>query len=131
MSKLQVIWFQVSNWQVLRFWTRFYTFSGYFFSHWEIALKVRWMDSLLTWKNNPEGLHISRRCSLMTLRVSLHKMPKFDLISWCGNLVESHSFRKILGNSPETLQRMCVSTSSLLQLFFLDWLSHFWPVFPL
>ena len=24
---------------------------------------------------------------------SLHKIPKFHLISWCGNFVKTHSFR--------------------------------------
>ena len=36
-------------------------------------------------------------------------IPKFHLISWCGNFVERHSFRE----SPETLQKLCVSTKFL------------------
>ena len=27
-------------------------------------------------------------------KLRLHKIAKFQLISWCGNLVETHSFRK-------------------------------------
>ena len=47
--------------------------------------------------------------------VSLRKKPKFDLISWhliswCGNFVERHSFRKASGESPETLRKLCLST---------------------
>ena len=30
---------------------------------------------------------------------ALRKMPLFHLISWCGNFVERHSFRKIRGNN--------------------------------
>ena len=35
----------------------------------------------------------------------LHKIPKFRLISWCGNFVKTHSFRRVLGKSSETLQK--------------------------
>ena len=43
-------------------------------------------------------------------RVTLRKVPKFCLISWCGNLMESHNFRKVSGESPETLRKLCAST---------------------
>ena len=29
----------------------------------------------------------------------LHKIPKFHLISWCGNLAETHSFHRVSGDS--------------------------------
>ena len=41
--------------------------------------------------------------SLLSLRkVSLHKIPKFHLISWCGSFVERHSFCRVSGDSRET-----------------------------
>ena len=43
-------------------------------------------------------------------RFTVRKVPKFCLISWCGNLMESHNFRKVLGESPETLLKLCAST---------------------
>ena len=33
----------------------------------------------------------------------LRKIHWFHLISWCENFAESHSFHRILGESPETL----------------------------
>ena len=41
---------------------------------------------------------------------TLHKIPKFHLTSWCENFVERHSFRKVPGDSPETMQKLCLST---------------------
>ena len=41
---------------------------------------------------------------------TLRKIPKFHLISLCGNFVERHSFRRVLGESPETLRKLCLST---------------------
>ena len=41
---------------------------------------------------------------------TLRKIPKFHLISWCGNFVETHSFCKILSESPETLGKLKVPT---------------------
>ena len=38
------------------------------------------------------------------------KVPWFYLISWCGNFVEGHSFRIVLGDSPETMRKLCFST---------------------
>ena len=40
---------------------------------------------------------------------SLHKIPKFHLISWCGNFVERHRFCRISGESPETLRKLFLS----------------------
>ena len=40
---------------------------------------------------------------------TLHKIPKFRLISCCGNFVKTHSFRRVSGKSPETQQKLCVS----------------------
>ena len=39
----------------------------------------------------------------------LRKIPWFHLISWCGNFVERHSFHIILGDSPETMRKLCLS----------------------
>ena len=41
---------------------------------------------------------------------SLRKIPKFYLIYWFGNFVERHSFGTVLGESPETLRKLCLST---------------------
>ena len=44
--------------------------------------------------------------------ITLHKILEFDQISWCGNFLETvrHSFCRVLGESPETLQKLCLST---------------------
>ena len=31
------------------------------------------------------------------------------MISWCGNFEERHSFRIVLGESPETMRKLCLS----------------------
>ena len=36
-------------------------------------------------------------------------MPYFHLISWYGNFAERHSFNIVLGESPETMQKLCLS----------------------
>ena len=38
------------------------------------------------------------------------KIPKFHLISWCRNFVEKHSFCIVLGDLPEAIQKLCLST---------------------
>ena len=38
------------------------------------------------------------------------KYRNFNLISWCGNFVEMHSFRRVSGDSPETLRKLYLST---------------------
>ena len=40
---------------------------------------------------------------------TLHKIPKFHLISWCGNFKERHSFRVVSGDSPETMRKLYLS----------------------
>ena len=37
---------------------------------------------------------------------TLRKMSKFRLISWRRNFVETHSFGRVLGDFPETLQKL-------------------------
>ena len=39
-----------------------------------------------------------------TASMSLRQIPKFHLISFCGNFVERHSLRRVLGNLPETTE---------------------------
>ena len=41
---------------------------------------------------------------------ALRKILQFHLISWCGNFMERHSFRIVLGHSPETMRKLCLST---------------------
>ena len=43
-------------------------------------------------------------------KFSLRKIPSFHLNSWCGNFAERPSFHIGLGNSPETMQKLCSST---------------------
>ena len=42
---------------------------------------------------------------------TLRKIPKFQLISWCGNFVETHNFRRLSRNSAETVRFFEISTS--------------------
>ena len=42
-------------------------------------------------------------------RQPLRKIPNFHSISWCRNFVEPHCFDTVFGDSPETLQKLCVS----------------------
>ena len=37
---------------------------------------------------------------------NLRKILKFHLISWCGNFVETHSFCRVSGDSPETPRKL-------------------------
>ena len=39
---------------------------------------------------------------------SLHKTLQSHLISWCGNLVQTHSFRRVIGTSLNTLWKLCL-----------------------
>ena len=43
------------------------------------------------------------------LHLSLGKIPKFHLISWCENFVERHSFHWTSSESPEALRKLCFS----------------------
>ena len=43
------------------------------------------------------------------LLLTLRKIPKFHLISWCENFVERHSFRIVSGEMPETMRKLCLS----------------------
>ena len=45
-----------------------------------------------------------------SLLLRLRKMPQSHLISWCRNFVERYSFRIVLGESPETMRKLCLST---------------------
>ena len=56
---------------------------------------------------------LNQACS--ALNQLLHKIPKFHLISCCGNFVERHSFHRVWGDSPETLRNLCLSTKFLHQ----------------
>ena len=42
------------------------------------------------------------------IRFPLHKIPKFHLILWYRNFVES--FCRALGNSPKPMRKLCLST---------------------
>ena len=42
--------------------------------------------------------------SLNATWISLHKIPKFQLISWSGKFVKIYSFQRVSGKSPKSLQ---------------------------
>ena len=42
--------------------------------------------------------------------ITLDKILQFHLISWRGNFVEAHNFRRILVESPDTLRKLSIST---------------------
>ena len=44
------------------------------------------------------------------LKNTLYRISKFQLISWSGYFTERYSFRRVSGESPETLRRLCLST---------------------
>ena len=46
---------------------------------------------------------------------NIAKNTVISLISWSGNFVEKYSFRRVLGDSPENLQKLCVSIKVPLQ----------------
>ena len=48
--------------------------------------------------------------SALERRMALRKIPQFYLICWCGKFVERHSFRIALGESPETMPKLCLFT---------------------
>ena len=43
-------------------------------------------------------------------KTTLQKIPYFHLISWCGNFMERHSFCIVSGDSPKTMQKLCLAT---------------------
>lgn len=45
---------------------------------------------------------IGRNCYL-----PLHKLPEFHLTSWCRKFVETHSFRRVSGESPKETVGFC------------------------
>ena len=42
--------------------------------------------------------------------LSLYKTPKLHLVSWCGNFVETYSFRRVSMKTRKTLRKLCAST---------------------
>ena len=47
---------------------------------------------------------------VLTFFVSLLEIPYFHLMSWCESFLERHNFRVVLGESPETMRKLCLST---------------------
>ena len=47
---------------------------------------------------------------LKNISKTLRKMQWFYLIFWCGNFVERQRFHIVLGDSPETMRKLCLST---------------------
>ena len=44
-----------------------------------------------------------------TILNTLRKKQKFHLISWCGIFVKRHNFRRVSGESPKTMRKLCLS----------------------
>ena len=59
----------------------------------------------------------NERCSTgdYFIVLSLRIIPKFQLIYWCGNFVETRSLRRVSGEPSKTLWKQCVSTEFPLQ----------------
>ena len=43
-----------------------------------------------------------------TINIAVYKIVKFHPIFWCENFVETHSFCRDSGDSPETVWKLCV-----------------------
>ena len=54
----------------------------------------------LTLETYTHGLVVRIEGFPSTSDFSLHKIPKFHLIFWCGNFVETHSFCRLTAESP-------------------------------
>ena len=48
-------------------------------------------------------IHTTEFFPMISIILTLRKIPKFHLMSWCGNFAERHSFRRVLGESTETV----------------------------
>ena len=64
----------------------------------------------LTLETYTHGLVVRMEGFLSTSDFSLHKIPKFHLIFWCGSFVETHSFCRLAAESPKPMQKLCVFT---------------------
>ena len=77
-----------------------------------------WHDKTHNWlifiKNLPDFkgffVNILQTFKLLSRYVVLRIIPLFHVITWCGNLVERYSFCKVLGDSAETMRKLCLST---------------------
>ena len=45
-----------------------------------------------------ESLNARFSVELSVTKLSLRKIPKFQLFFWCGSVLEMHSFRRVLGH---------------------------------
>ena len=48
-------------------------------------------------------LDVMTHCALLVQKTPLNKILKFHLIFLCGTFAETHSFLRVLGESPKTL----------------------------
>ena len=80
--------------------------------------------SILQWKEKKTYFRLSfvqpmwgntmtRQCQQCsrTLCLALRTIPKFHLMSWCRNFVETLIFHRVSGDSRKTLGKLCVSTN--------------------
>ena len=69
---------------------------------------VLWCIAGYIWELNLKNTGIG--LILCYIGLALRKIPKFHLISWRGNFEERHSFGIVLEESPETMQKLCLSS---------------------
>ena len=69
------------------------------------------LKKLVTWVMRSSEIDIFfEKQVLKKFLPTLQKIPQFHQISWCGNFVERHSLRTVLCDSPETMQKLRLST---------------------
>ena len=77
--------------------------------------EIMMLMKLAMWTNNsnlPFYCNCQEKHFLKGILVknTLHKIPGFHLISWCGSFMERHSFRRVSGHSANTLRKLWFST---------------------
>ena len=94
----------------LRYWTPEYLSA----SHGRLCKHGRFCTKNLifsVWWKKIRNVMLVNIISVIYVNITLHKIPQFHLISWCGNFVERHSFRIVSGDSPEAVRKLCLSTN--------------------
>ena len=72
-----------------------------------------------------------RICPYLT-RIFVHtlcKIRKIHLIFWCEEYMETHSFRRVSGDLPETLWKLCASIKFPRQNITVGEITVFYTVF--
>ena len=78
----------------LRYWTPEYLSA----SHGRLCKHGRFCTKNLifsVWWKKIRNVMLVNIISVIYVNITLHKIPQFHLISWCGNFVERHSFCRV------------------------------------